>query len=250
MPDLPDVPTRYASPPLVSPGGRGYLHLAADVDAPARPGFVFHRSAAHRALVAALKAQAAALEQIAGVTGVTVFDAVLLPPPGYYRGEWGRHVRPPHFDVAVLVEAVSPEVARGVQRSPAWRAVVATVSERARRVHALLGHAAKRLGDVDLRPGGVHVFHYLAGEDPATAVRCWDPLAGWYAVEAGLANGALLVPVADEPSDYVGINHARFDMSLLRFVWRHLSKESWWREIRPWLEEHHVEATPTLYRVV
>jgi len=249
MIDLVDVPARYASPPLVSPGGRGYLHLAADVDAPARPGFVLRRSAAHRALVATLKEHAAAVEQIAGVTLAAVFDAVLLPPPGYYRGDWGRAVPPPHFDLAVLVETVSPEVARGVQRSSPWRALVAALAERAKRVHAIAARPAKRLGDVDRRAGGLHVFHFIAGEDPDVALRAWDPLAGWYAAEVGLQNGALLVPLGDDPSDYAAIDHARFDMGLARFVWTHLSRESWWRHIRPCLEGNHVEATPIVYRL-
>jgi hypothetical protein len=249
MPEPFDVPARYACPPLVSPGGRGYLHAAADVDAPVRPGFVLRRSAAHRALLAVLKEHTAVIERVAGVSGAAVFDAVLLPPPGYYRGEWGRAVHPPHFDVAVLVETVSPEVARAVQRSAAWRSIVEALRERAKRVHEVLARPVKRLGEVDRRAGGVHVFHYLAGEDPDTAIRAWEPLAGWYAAEAGLANGALLVPLGDVRSDYAAIDHARFDMGVLRFVWRHLSKESWWRHIRPCLEENHVEATPILYRV-
>jgi hypothetical protein len=249
MPELVDVPERYDSPPLVPAGGRGYLHLAAEVEAPKRPGFVLRRSASHRTLLAALKEHALALERVAGVTGAAVFDAVLMPPPGYYRGEWGRAMRPPHFDVAVLVETVSPEVALGVQRSGAWRALVAALAERAKRVHVVAARAAKRLGDVDRRPGGLHVFHYLAGEDPAVAIRLWDPLVGWYVVEVGLANGALLVPLGEGPSDYAAIDHARFEMGLLRFVWRHLSRESWWRHIRPCLEENHVEATPIVYRL-
>jgi hypothetical protein len=243
------IPPRYASPPLAAPGGRGYIHVAAEVDAPVRAGPVFSRSGAHRALVEELKQLAAALAQVTGVTGAAVFDAVLMPPPGYYRGDWGRSARPPRFDVVVFVETLSPEVARAVQRSPAFRAVIDALAPRARRLHTMVARAAKRLADVERRPRGLYVFRYLVGEVPETAVRIWDPLIGWYVAETQLENGELLVPLEDQASDYAAIDHARFDMGLFRFVWRHVMRESYWRWIRPFLEENHVEATPVVYRL-
>jgi hypothetical protein len=49
----------------------------------------------------------------------------------------------------------------------------------------------------------------------------WDYLAGWYEAETGLDNSILLEPLKGEQSDYVLINHARWDGNLLLFMARH-----------------------------
>jgi hypothetical protein len=76
----------------------------------------------------------------------------------------------------------------------------------------------------------------------------WDYLAGWYAVETGLDNSTLLVPLEGEHSDYLAINNARWDESLPVVMFRQLSKKTFWTYVLANLEANRVGAMPILYR--
>jgi len=82
-------------------------------------------------------------------------------------------------------------------------------------VHQVGARNVRRVGDVDKSRPGQFLFNYFAGDDPGLAVELWDYLAGWYEAETGLDNSTLLVPLEGEKSDYVMINYARWDHSLL-----------------------------------
>jgi hypothetical protein len=56
-----------------------------------------------------------------------------------------------------------------------------------------------------------------------------------------------LVPLAGERSDYLAINHARWDISLPRFLWRQLSKASFTNYVQENLEANRVCSMPVLY---
>lgn len=75
------------------------------------------------------------------------------------------------------------------------------------------------------------LFNYFVGEDPQVTLALWDYLAGWYAVETGMDNSTLLLPLEGEWSDYIIINHARWD-GLLSFMWQQMTKRSF-RTYRP-----------------
>ena len=84
----------------------------------------------------------------------------------------------------------------------------------------------RRVGDADQTRPGLFLFNYFAGDDPALAVEVWDYLAGWYEAETGLDNSTLLEPLEGERSEYVLINHARWDGNLLLFMARQLPRKS------------------------
>jgi hypothetical protein len=118
-----------------------------------------------------------------------------------------------------------------------------------KRVHVLAARNEKRVADVEPRPGGLFAFHYYSAADQGVLLRLWDQLVGWYEKETALANGTLLVPADGERSDYLAIDHARWDVGLAKLLWQQLSKESFWRVIRPSIEDHRVGAMPILYRL-
>jgi hypothetical protein len=95
----------------------------------------------------------------------------------------------------------------------------------------------------------VFLFNYFVGDDPDVVLNLWDYLAGWYAVETGLDNSTLLVPLEGERSDYVAINSARWDGNPLGFVLQQATKESFRSYVLANLEANHVGAMPVLYRL-
>jgi hypothetical protein len=108
---------------------------------------------------------------------------------------------------------------------PGYQTLAETRSEQARRVHQVAARHVRRVGDVDKSRPGLFLFNYFVGDDPGQAAGLWDYLAGWYEAETGLDNSTLLVPVEGEKSDYVMINHARWDHSLPLFAARQLPKK-------------------------
>ena len=128
----------------------------------------------------------------------------------------------------VLVEATSPQAAREVQQTPEYQALVHALRSKAKEMHIIVAHNAKRVGDVDKTCKGLFLFNYFVGEDAQVTLALWYYLAGWYAVETEMEHSTLLIPLEGESSDYVIINHARWD-SLLRFLWQQFSKKSFKR---------------------
>jgi hypothetical protein len=61
-------------------------------------------------------------------------------------------------------------------------------------------------------------------------------------------NSTLLAPLEDQPSDYVVINHARWD-GLLGFAVRQFTKKSFRSYMVANLDAHDVGAMPILYRL-
>jgi hypothetical protein len=111
-----------------------------------------------------------------------------------------------------------------VRESTDGQMLVDYLTENSRRVHALAAGNIKRVGDVDKSRPGTFLFNYFVGDDPEVVVELWDYLAGCYQVETRLNNSTLLAPLEGEPSEFVVVNHARWD-------------------------GHHVGAMPILYRL-
>jgi len=116
-------------------------------------------------------------------------------------------------------------------------------------MHVVAARNAKRVGDVDKTRPGTFIFNYFVADDPAVMLELFDYLAGWYEAETGLDNSILLVPLDEEKSDYVAINHARWDASLPRFAWQQFSKRSFRTYLLANLKANHVGAMPILYRL-
>ncbi len=248
QPRLVNPDPRYGRVQLIEPTTLGYLHLAAEVQ-PRLP--VLPTSRRKQAFLARLKQLARPLAQVDTVQRVTVYDAIGMPPlerlPGV-RERTGT-IRVARFDVAVLVETDSPAAALDVQRTPAYAALLEALRAPARQVHVLLGRNAKRVGDVDKTRPGTFLFNHFVASDLALALVLWDYLAGWYAVETGLDNSTLLVPAEGVASDYVLINHARWDAPPLWVFLQQVLKPSFRRFVLANLAANDVIAMPVLYRL-
>lgn len=240
---------RYGKVHLIDPAPLGYLHLAADVQAAHRPGPVLRRGRDKHQLLGVLKWLARQLAQLDAVERVTVYDAVVFAPPGGDVTDRPAPLPAAWFDVAVLAETKSPEAAIQVRSAPEYQALAGALNEQARRVHQVAARNVRRVGDVDKTRPGLFLFNYFIGDDPGLATELWDYLAGWYEVETGLDNSTLLEPLDGEKSDYVLINHARWDGNLPLFVARQLAKKSFRSYMLANLKAHHVASMPVLYRL-
>jgi hypothetical protein len=240
---------KYSTVTLIPPTTLGYVHLAAEVRPPPRPGPVIRTPRRKAELIGGLKVLGRQLEQAAAVEKVTLYEATVLPPPrGYVKRHKGQ-VRPARFDVVVLVETTSPEAAREVQATSAYQALHDLLRGQARRLHVIAARNLKRVGDVDKTRPGTFLFNYFVGEDPEVVVALWDYLAGWFQAETGMDNSTLLAPLEDQASDYVVINHARWDGGLLGFAARQFRKKSFRSYVVANLDAHNVGAMPILYRL-
>jgi hypothetical protein len=247
--ELVDPDPRYGKVHLIEPAPLGYLHLAGDVQAAHHPGPVLRRSRDKHQLLGVLKWQARQLAQLDTVERVTVYDALAFTQPGGYVKDRPAPLPPAWFDVVVLVETATPEAASEVRTASPYQALVEALTGQARRVHQVAARNVRRVGDVDKSRPGLFLFNYIVGDDPGLAVELWDYLAGWYEAETGLDNSTLLAPLEGEKSDYVLINHARWDRSLPLFVARQLPKKTFRSYMLANLTAHHVAAMPVLYRL-
>ncbi|MCE7988577.1 MAG: hypothetical protein DYG89_46065 [Caldilinea sp. CFX5] len=244
----------YQQVRLLEPTPFGYIHLAATV-APRVPplSFLLPTGGAKRALLARLQALAHQLEQHPAVTRVTLFDATVIPPVtriSAYLREHRDRLHAPRFDVVALIETASPKDAHVVQGTPLYRALVDAIQSKASDLHIMTAHNAKRIGDVNEEQQGLFLFNYFVGDNPQVVLHLWEYLADWYVKETGLDNSLLLVPLNGEQADYVAINHARWDESLLRFFWQQFGKASFRHYVLANLEANRVGAMPVLYRLV
>jgi hypothetical protein len=246
---------RYSPVNLIEPTTLGYIHLAAEVRPrpmpPQRLPFV-PNGREKTELIGRLKMLANSLEQLESVEKATVFDAVAIPPTSRFNSylkERADSIHIARFDVVVLIETASPEVAREVQLAPDYRALLGALENEARDMHIMVARNAKRIGDVEKTRDGLFLFNYFVADDANVALELWDYLAGWYEAETGLDNSTLLVPLEDEASDYLAINSARWDGGLPRLLIRQLSKKSFRTYMLANLEANRVGAMPILYRL-
>jgi hypothetical protein len=148
----------------------------------------------------------------------------------------------------MLVEATSPQAAWEGQQTLEYQALVHALRSKAKEMHIIVAHNAKRVGDVDKTRKGPFLFNYFVGEDAQVTLALRDYLAGWYAVETGMENSTLLIPLEGESSDDLIINHARLD-SLLRFLWHQFSKKSFKSYMQANLDANRVGAMPVFNRL-
>jgi hypothetical protein len=138
---------------LIEPARLGYLHVAAEVRAPKRPGPVL-LSRERSQLVGALKMLGRQLEQVPGVQKVPVYEAIAFGLPSAHVRQRASLIQPARFDVVVLAETDSPDMTRDVRGSTEYQALVDHLTAGSQRVHAIAARNIKRVGDVDKsRPG-------------------------------------------------------------------------------------------------
>jgi len=241
---------RYAPARLIEPTTYGYIHIAARLQPRPLPFWPSGRKKA--ALLARLKKLARRLEQHAAVREVTLFDALAIPPFGRlpYIREHRDRIHQARFDVAVLVELESPAAANEVRQAADFQALLGTLRSRTADLHLFAARNAKRIGDVDHRRKDTFLFNHFVADDAGVMLDLWDHLAGWYTAETGLDNSELLVPLEDERSDYLAVNHASWHERLPRVMWRQFAKRFLWSYVQANLEANHVGAMPVLYRRV
>src|SRR5438067_255601 len=241
----------YAPVKLAEPATRGYIHAAAEVR-PRRLPFLQRLPAGREksALIGRLTELARQLERLEAVEKVTIFDALAIAPArSAYLKERGDAIHVPRFDIVVLVETRSVADIRTVQSSGPYAALLDALRSQARRQHVMAARNARRVGDVDKTRQGLFLFNYFVADDAGVMLQLWDYLAGWYAVETGLDNSTLLVPLDGERSDYLAINNARWEESLPRILWRQFSRKSFRPYVLANLEANRVGAMPVLYRL-
>jgi hypothetical protein len=243
----------YPPVKLIEPTTLSYIHIAAEVQPRSLPFSLFMPQARQKSeLLTELKALAHPLEQLDAVEKVTVFHASAMPRierlPYVKRRK--DSIRIPRFDIVVLIETKSVLASRDVQTTPAYRALIDTLTSKAKRMHIITARNAKRIADVDKTLPGLFLFNYFVADDVEVMLQLWDYLAGWYAVETGLDNSTLLVPLEGERSDYLAINHARWDVSLLRILWRQFSRFSFTFYVQENLEANRVGSMPVWYWLV
>jgi hypothetical protein len=242
---------KYSPVKLVEPTTLGYLHIGAEVR-PRRLPFLQRLPPGREKseLIGGLKELARQVSQLDAVEKVTIYDAVAIAPArSRYLTERADSIHDARFDVVVLIETKSVAAIREVRSTQQYEVLLDTLRQHAKRVHVMAARNAKRLGDVDKSRDGLFLFNYFVAEDANVMSDLWDRLAGWYEVETGLDNSTLLVPIAGEQSDYQAINHARWDESVPRFLWRQFSKQSFRTYVLANLEANHVGAMPALYRL-
>jgi len=234
----------YANVRLVEPTALGYIHIAAEVHPRAVP--ILPNRRAKSKLLAELKALAHRLQQFDVVQQVTVFDSVGYSPlsPDLQERVDGIHIA--RFDIVVLIETTTPVTARELQTAAAYQTLVETLRHEARDVHVIAARNAKRIGDVERIRSDVFRFTYFVADHADVMLQLWDYLAGWYAVETGLANASLLVPLEGECSDYVGIEYAGLGG---RSLVRQMRTKSFRTYVQSNLAASRVGAMPVLYRL-
>jgi len=236
---------KYPRVALTDPPPTGYLLLAAVVE-PTVGRTPFPRGGPRKtALLAELKVLAARLEGLEAVTKATIYRAVLIPPPG--RDARRMAARPARYDVAALVETTTVDVLGDVEGSPEYRKLHDALTAAAREAYQIPARCLRRVGEVDKTRPGLFLFNYFVAEDPAVALEVWEHLAAWYAVETGLDNSTLLGPAG--PSDYVFVNHARWNMSLPRFAARQFGKRTFYSYVLANLRANATAAMPILYHL-
>jgi hypothetical protein len=192
-----------------------------------------------------LKTLAGQLEDLETVVKATVYEGVLIPPTVGYARHAAKH--PARFDVVALVETNSPEVIGDVQASEPYKLLLEAVEGAAADTHVMTARCSRYIGDVDKTRQGLFLFNYFVADDPEVALKLWDHLAGWFVGATGLNNSTVLEPIGD--SDYVFVNHGRWDISLPQFMVRTFAKPSFRRFVvtNQWV--NRTGAMPLLYRL-
>jgi hypothetical protein len=232
---------------LMEPTSLGYIHIAAQTR---KPAFPFGAKTDPKFLEG-LKELAGHLEQMDAIETVTVFKAVGSPPVERlpYVKDHADVIHLARYDVVVLVETKLQEFIEPVQSTPLYQALVEYISNEAMDMHVMTARNSKRVGNVDKTRDGLFLFNYFVAEDPDVMMDLWDYLADWYRVEMDLDNSTLLVPIQEDISDYLAINHARWDGGLPGFLAKQMSKKSFRNYVLANLDANHVGAMPILYRL-
>jgi hypothetical protein len=236
---------KFSRATLVDPPSSGYIHLAAAVEPPSGRAPFTRTSEKKTQLLERLKSMAQDLADSEDVDKVTVYDAVVVPPPaGYARRHGVHHAR---YDVVVLIETTSPQVIGQVQETETYRTLHDAMMAASTDLHVMAARCTKSLGDVDKSRPGLFLFNYFVAEDVDVALELWEHLAGWYVKQTKLTNSTLLQPI--DKSDYVFVNHARWDYGIPRLLLNQVTKPSFRSYVLTNMLVNRTGAMPLLYHL-
>lgn len=223
---------------LQEPNGKGYILIAGSIE---RFGRIARPTPARKAALDKAAVRAQQMLGLGGVLAVQSFRAVLAPPGGPKDG------RPLRFDVVVLVETVSPEVAVRL----AGTAPVAALQEDWRRsggeVLCFAASNARRIAEPPDDPHAVYLFNFFTGPDVETLLEVWEQTAGWFAEETDLKDSILLQPRAETPAPFGIVNHASWP-AFLTFMPALVLKSSFKRYVLETFRINGIAPAPILYR--
>jgi hypothetical protein len=159
------------------------------------------------------------------------------------------------FDLTVLIEARAPTSLDQVAGSAAYTTLVDSLNEASSQLYVMRATCIRCIADVNKVPGGTYLFnHFLTEASPEDAIALWEHLSGWYTVETDLDNSTLLAPVGEGgepgPSDFVFVNHARWNHGLAWVMFHQLAKSTFRSYVLANLKANQTEAIPVLYRLV
>lgn len=197
---------------IKEPNTFGYLHLAAEVEA---PSFFSVGSNTKKALIHDLKTLCNTLKsEINTVQRADIFNAFIIPPGSKEGREVienkGYNVHVAAFDIVVLIECSNLDEAVKVRGSEQCKAIIQLLKDKSKFFHSMLAKNAKRIDEVSKESNGIFLFNYFYAEDTQTLLDVWEYTAGWWTAKANLTNSTPLQPV-EEGSQYSLINHCRWD---------------------------------------
>jgi hypothetical protein len=236
---------RYHRASLVEPSHSGYVHIAAQIDPPTRPGPARATRARNEAL-GRLSRERSRLAQQHPDWDVDLFRAVGFPPldslpiPERYRSAAA------FYDVIVLVKTTTTTELPSLSEDAAYQAMLHALDQHARSVTITQARNARRIADVPSEEK-LHLFNHFLAED-AGALDVWDYVAGWYQQEMRLKNSEVLAPIDAHSTPFAFINHASWNMTLPRFIARQLSRPSFRTFVLANLRDNDIGSLPYLYR--
>jgi hypothetical protein len=232
---------RYRPAALVEPSPNGYIHIAAEISPPGRPGPAGSSPARTRTLAAL----GPLIRDLAGgspTLSAELFTAAGFTPqpiPERYRGAVGR------YDVIVLIKTPTVADLPAVTADPSYQRLLEVLHAHARRVTVTRARNARRIADVPAA-ARLHLFnHFLTANDAALAV--WDYLAGWYQQETGLTNSEVMAPIEPDSSPFAFINHAGWDIGMARFAALQVVRRSFRSFVIANMRANEMSSLPYLY---
>jgi hypothetical protein len=236
---------KFRAAALREPPKNGYILLSAEVEPPAGRRPMPSTSPAKAALLNRIGRHATALERHNAIRRATVFQTLLAPPASGFAQSAPR---PARYDVIALVETTTTDVIGEVEATEPFKHLVEELEATSNRVDFMRARAAKYINDVDATQPGVFLFNYFVGPDVDVALELWEHLAGWYMTETGLDNSTVLEPMTG--SDYLFVNHARWNKSLARLMAEQVAKPSFFTFVRANLNANQTGVMPVLCRPV
>lgn len=231
----------WAAPPkarLQEPSGSGYILLAGTIE---RFGRFARATAARKAALAQAALRAQQIMGLSGVRRVQSFRAALAPADAPAAGP------APRYDVVLLVETASPQVAAWLVRA----APVAALQEDWRRaggeVLCFAAASARRIAEPPDDPHAVYLFNFFTGPDSETLLEAWEQTAGWFMEETDLDNSLLLQPLPETPAPFGIVNHASWP-AFLTFLPALFFKSSFKRYVLETFRINGITPGAILYR--